>query len=69
MVHRGHGLQYDICGYFEKPGCEGHYRVTGLADWFVHERYSVGQRRIDMGSLPVPMKGTLIEWNPSLGGS
>ena len=69
MDHRGHGLHRDIGGYFEKSGCEGHYRVTGLVGRYVYERHPDGQTRIDMASLPVPLKGTLIESKLSLGGS
>ena len=69
MDHRGHGLQRDIRGYFDHVGCEGHYRVTSLRGRYVYERHPDGQTNADVASLPVPLKGTLIEWKLSLGGS
>lgn len=69
MDHRGHGLQRDIRGYFDHVSCEGHYRVTSLRGRYVYERRPDGQTSADLASLPVPLKGTLIEWKLSLGGS
>lgn len=69
MDHRGHGLQRDIRGYFDRVGCEGHYRVTSLRGRYVYERRPDGRTNADAASLPVPLKGTLIEWKLSLGGS
>ena len=69
MDHRGHGLQRDIRGYFDRVGCEGHYRVTSLRGRYVYERHPDGRTNDDVASLPVPLKGTLIEWKLSLGGS
>ena len=69
MDHRGHGLQRDIRGYFDRVGCEGHYRVTSLRGRYVYERHPDGQTNEDAVNLPVPLKGTLIEWKLSLGES
>ena len=68
MDHRGHGLQRDIRGYFDRVDCEGHYRVTSLRGQYVYERHPDGRTNDHAASLPVPLKGTLIEWKLSLGG-
>ena len=61
--HRGHGLERDIRGYFEKLDCLGHYRVISQKGEYIVKRGEGGKNATNKGTHSPALRGTMIEWH------
>jgi hypothetical protein len=60
--HRGNGLRHDIRGYVELHQAHGRLRILSRRGRCVYERDPMGHESFQTDPLPVPMRGTFLEW-------
>jgi anti-sigma regulatory factor (Ser/Thr protein kinase) len=60
--HRGNGLKRDIQGYVELHEAVGSMRIISGSGQYIFRKRSSQADEVELTKLPVPFRGTFIEW-------
>jgi len=60
--HRGNGLPRDILGYVKTHSSSGRLRIFSRHGKYTFRKLADGSTTVETTTLPVPLKGTFIEW-------
>lgn len=60
--HRGRGLKQDVRGYIESHKAKGTLRIISYRGKCKLEKHADGEEVFETETLPLPLRGTFIEW-------